>query len=84
MLTSREKDGAVHIPFTLRSGEINLKMIWAGRPVEAMLDTGSEFTEWPQSLQSCWGEDRHTARRQDGREHQYSGGMDSAVINKGW
>ena len=50
VLTSDKKYGEVHIPFTLRDGGIYLKMIWVGRPVEALLDTGSEFTGWPQSL----------------------------------
>ncbi len=50
VLTSRKKDGEVRIPFTLRDKIIYLKMIWAGRPVEAILDTGSEFVEWPSPL----------------------------------
>ena len=50
VLTSRKKDGEVRIPFTLRDGGIHLKMVWAGRPVEALLDTGSAFVDWPQSL----------------------------------
>ena len=50
VLTSRKKDGEVRIPFTLRDGLIHLKMVWAGRPVEAILDTGSAFIAWPPSL----------------------------------
>ena len=50
VLTSSRRYGEVHIPFTLRDGGVFLKMIWAGRPVEALLDTGSAFTNWPQSL----------------------------------
>ena len=50
VLTSRKKDGEVRIPFALRDGKIYLNMIWAGRPTNAILDTGSAFIAWPQSL----------------------------------
>lgn len=50
VLTSRKKYGEVHIPFTLRDNIIYLHMVWAGRPLEAILDTGSSSVDWPQLL----------------------------------
>ena len=55
ILNSHEKYNAVHIPFTLRDNIIRVQTIWSGKPVEAILDTGSGFIAWPRSIHlECW------------------------------
>lgn len=49
-LDSQQKYRQVRVPFTQERGLIYVQALWAGKPVECVLDTGATYISWPQTL----------------------------------